>query len=88
MVAQRQLPETVAQAAAWHLDDEMSWQQLARLKYDRVGVPDTPHFSYAQLVAAQHLVAAAKANAHKSQQSQDDDSPAPAPRFSRVRTVR
>jgi hypothetical protein len=84
LVAKQQIPPQAAQAAAWHLANEMSWQQLALLKYDRVGAPDTPHFTYAQLIGAQQLVAAAQANA-KARET-ETPAPTPAPRISRVRT--
>lgn len=50
------------QAAAWHLTG-MSWQELAAKKYDRVGVPDTPYFSRAELAAAQAIVAESRSRA-------------------------
>jgi len=60
MVATGKVNSVAAQAAAWHLSDGMTWQQLAAKKYDRVGARDTPYFSYAQLMGAQQVVAAAK----------------------------
>ncbi|MEW4488030.1 hypothetical protein AB1L42_08090 [Thalassoglobus sp. JC818] len=45
-----------AQAAAWNVANKMSWQELQNQKYDRIGVPDTPYFSLAQLQAAQQIV--------------------------------
>ncbi len=47
------------QAAAWHLANDMSWQELAQKKFDRVGRPDEPYFSGRQLQAAQGLVTVA-----------------------------
>ncbi|WP_417847967.1 hypothetical protein [Thalassoglobus sp.] len=60
MVGTGKLNPVAAQAAAWHLSSGMSWQELAALKYDRVGTPDTPYFSHAQLMAAQQVVATAQ----------------------------
>ncbi|QDT34244.1 hypothetical protein [Thalassoglobus polymorphus] len=60
MVGTGKLNPAAAQAAAWHLSSGMSWQELASLKYDRVGTPDTPYFSRAQLMAAQQVVATAQ----------------------------
>jgi hypothetical protein len=55
-----ELSQKVAQAAAWHLSNGMSWQQLAAEKIDHAGgVPDEPYFSQAELVAAQRVVAIA-----------------------------
>jgi hypothetical protein len=86
LVSNQQIPPQMAQAAAWHLANEMSWQQLALVKYDRVGAPDRPYFTYAQLVAAQQLVAAAQANAKAREQETPAETPAP--RISRVRANR
>lgn len=46
------------QAAAWHMTDDMSWQQLAAKKVDRLpGRADTPYFTANELRAAQAIVA-------------------------------
>lgn len=82
LVSRKQVPSRIAQAAAWHLADDISWQQLAQMTYDRIGVPDTPHFSAAELAAAQGLVASANANAAAAR---ENDAVAPVgPRVSRV----
>jgi len=53
-----ELPQKVAQAAAWHLASGLSWEQLAAEKIDHAGgVPDEPYFSPAELMAAQRAVA-------------------------------
>ncbi len=57
MVGTGKLNPAAAQAAAWHLSNGMSWQELAAKKYDRVAAPDTPYFSRAQLLGAQQVVA-------------------------------
>lgn len=50
-----------AQAAAWHLTDKMSWDQLANKAVQHTGgVAPTPYFSQAQLAGAQALLAQAK----------------------------
>ncbi len=82
LVASKRIPAQVAQAAAWHIANGMSWQELAQLKDDHIGVPDTPHFTYAQLAGAQQLVSAAQARAN----TRDIETPQPAPR-SRVSRV-
>ena len=50
------------QAAGWHLTG-MSWQELAAEKHDRVGAPDEPYFSRAELTRARQMVAASHAKA-------------------------
>lgn len=59
MVGTGQLDRQSAQAAAWHIANNMSWAELANKKYNNVGSPDTPYFSQDQLMAAQSIVAAA-----------------------------
>ena len=55
-----EIPQKVAQAAAWHLSSGRSWQQLAAEKIDRAGgVPDLQYFSMAELLAARQVVAIA-----------------------------
>lgn len=55
-----ELSQKVAQAAAWHLSNGLSWEQLAAEKIDHAGgVPDEAYFSQAELVAAQRVVAIA-----------------------------
>ena len=47
-----------AQAAAWHLTDKMSFQQLAAKTMTHLGgLPPTPYFSQAQMQGAQQLLA-------------------------------
>jgi len=60
MVATGRLNRESAQAAAWHVANGKSWQELASMKYDRVGQPDTPFFSVHQLRAASQIVATAE----------------------------
>jgi len=56
-VAKGRTRQKAAQAAAWHLADGMSWKELARLKFRRLGgLPDAPHFSARELAEAQRLV--------------------------------
>jgi hypothetical protein len=52
-----ELPQKVAQAAAWHLSSGLSWEQLAAEKIDHAGgVPDEPYFNPAELLAAHRVV--------------------------------
>jgi len=55
-----ELPQKVAQAAAWHLSSGLSWQKLAAEMIDHAGgTPDEPYFSPAELMAANRVVAVA-----------------------------
>ncbi|MFQ5731321.1 MAG: hypothetical protein ACE5KM_05120 [Planctomycetaceae bacterium] len=66
LVGTRTIDTRVAQAAAWHLTDKMSWRQLAMKKRKRLGgVGPVPYFAPAHVYAAQRLVAKAAADARK-----------------------
>jgi hypothetical protein len=54
-----ELSQKVAQAAAWHIANGLSWERLAAEKIDHAGgVPDEPYFTQAELLAAHRVVAA------------------------------
>lgn len=56
----------IAQAAAWHLTDKMSWRDLAMDSNRRLGgLAPEPVFSTRQLMAAQQLLSIAQARAEK-----------------------
>jgi len=50
-----QLDQRAAQATAWHIANDMSWEELAAKKIDRLGRPDEPYFTVAQLRMAQSI---------------------------------
>jgi hypothetical protein len=60
LVGTGKLDQQSAQAAAWHLANEMSWEELAAKKYNRIGAPDVPYFAPTHLYAAQEIVAESK----------------------------
>ncbi len=45
-----------AQIAAWHLANDMSWEQLARLRYKRANGATRPRYSAAELQLAKQIV--------------------------------
>ena len=59
-MGRRFLPWALAQAAAWHICNGMSWEELAAKKINRLGRPDEPFFTLAQLKAASQVTAAAE----------------------------
>lgn len=74
-VGTRRVNLGAAQAAAWHLNSEMSWQELAAKRYTYVSRPPQPYFSPQHLRGAQNLVALAAAQAReKSEGEQGADS--------------
>jgi hypothetical protein len=55
-----ELSQKVAQAAAWHIANGLTWEKLAAEKIDHAGgIPDEPYFSQAELLAAHRVVAVA-----------------------------
>lgn len=64
MVASGKVNKQAAQAAAWHIADKMSWQELAAKSVHLLGGRgDLPYFSRSELMAAQQLVTQAEARA-------------------------
>jgi hypothetical protein len=55
-----------AQAAAWHLENGMSWQQLAAKKLTHLLGPDQPYFSERELTFAVGLVREAASQAKEA----------------------
>ncbi len=84
MIASGKVNKDVAQAAAWHLSNDMSWAELAAKTENNFG-PAGPRrvFSNAHLYAAQNLVAVAVAKSRE----EETDEPAATPRTSRVSRV-
>jgi len=65
-----ELSQKVAQAAAWHIANGLTWEKLAAEKIDHAGgTPDEPYFSRAELVAAYRVVAVATEQAQRRQLS-------------------
>jgi len=52
-----ELPQKVAQAAAWHMTNGLSWQQLAAETIEHLVGADEPFFTPAELAAASRVVA-------------------------------
>jgi hypothetical protein len=56
-IGKGEVSQKVAQAAAWHIANGLTWQQLAAEKIDHAGgVPDEPFFTPAELQAAFRVV--------------------------------
>lgn len=65
LVGTGQMDPAAAQAAAWHLDDGMSWAELAAKTFPIFGGAEAPYFTQAQLMGAQQVVAAAEVRAEE-----------------------
>ncbi len=90
MVGTGKCNKQAAQAAAWHLTDKMTWQELAAKSVRRLGGQGNyPYFSRAELFAAQQLVSQAQAQAKERAKEQpapsDGELETPEPIPSRVR---
>lgn len=58
-IAEGKLDRQSIQAAAWHINSDMTWDQLAAKKFDRAAADNTPYFTRSQLAAARGLAARA-----------------------------
>ncbi|OYW11496.1 MAG: hypothetical protein B7Z55_19240, partial [Planctomycetales bacterium 12-60-4] len=67
LVGTGNVDKQAAQAAAWHLANDMSFEELATKATQHAGgVPPTPYFTRQQLAGAQALLAVAKQQAEES----------------------
>lgn len=62
IIGTKKIDEKIAQAAAWHLTDKMSWRELALKKEKHLGGAPTPYFTSAHIVYARRLVGIASGN--------------------------
>lgn len=77
MVSTGKLDRAAAQAAAWHLTDKMSWDDLAKKKIRHVGgVPPEPYFHPAQIAAARQLLNQAHQRVKDREAKEDEAKPA------------
>ena len=71
MVARGLLPQRAAQVAAWHLNNNMTWEQLAAKQWHFANGTTAPYFSPQELQTGMQAVAVANrlVEQHKQQQS-------------------
>ena len=77
LMASGKVNQRIAQAAAWHFADKMSWNELAAKKINRLGRPDEPYFNRAELAAAFQVAAAAEQIAKVKEKTSDSKSDSP-----------
>jgi hypothetical protein len=58
LLGQGRIDQRAAQAAAWHLANNMSWQELASKRIERLDGSSTPYFSQDEIFRAVHVVEA------------------------------
>jgi hypothetical protein len=73
MLGTGQLDQRAAQAAAWHLSNDMSWQELAAKHYKYANGMTKPYFSQQELQAAM----AVAGNALKTAKENEKQNPSP-----------
>jgi hypothetical protein len=71
MVGRGELNQRVAQAAAWHLSNDMSWDQLASKKYKFATGMTKPYFSREEIQAAMRAVTTASLAAEQPKVKSD-----------------
>ncbi|MGA2031664.1 MAG: hypothetical protein ABSG68_05370 [Thermoguttaceae bacterium] len=69
-----QIDQRAAQAAAWNLNNNMSWQQLAAKQLRFADGSRQPYFAAQEIQAAMQLAGVAVHNAHERQQQQPQSS--------------
>ena len=76
-----------AQAAAWHITDKMSFEELAAKTEEHLGdINVTPYFTREQLLSAQQLLAQAESRAEEENTQEKTEKPVEA-KTSRVRSA-
>jgi len=68
-----EINQRAAQAAAWHLANDMSWEELAAKRIEHVNGASEPYFSRQELNQAFHLAASAIRAAHESESKSDGE---------------
>ncbi len=76
LLSSGKINQRIAQAAAWHFANGMSWQQLASKKIDRIGRPDEPYFRPAELRAALQVAALTERVAKQQETSSESSNSA------------
>jgi hypothetical protein len=86
LVATGRVNQQAGQAAAWHLANKMSWQELASKSIKHVGgLPPSPYFNPAELQFAVQLVGISH---ERARNRKDVDKSEEAPARAQTETVR
>jgi hypothetical protein len=75
MLGRGAIDQRSAQAAAWHLQNDMSWQELASKEIKHVTGAREPYFHRAEIMRAMQIAQAAKVIAEKSPVRSPGDDP-------------
>ncbi len=71
MVSRGQMNPGAAQAAAWHIANKMSWQELAAKEISALGAGSQPMFNQAQLIAGSNIAALAEGIAREKAEQRE-----------------
>lgn len=71
MLAAGKVPQEIAQLAAWHLNNDISWEELASKEYRSVIGLRRPQYSPAELMAAAQVADTARQRAEQRKQQED-----------------
>jgi len=69
MLGTGQIPQRAAQVAAWHLNNDMSWQQLAAKRIEHVNGTSEPYFSPHEIRGGMQIAAMAAKLAEQQEKS-------------------
>ncbi len=85
MLGSGQIDQRAAQAAAWHLNNNMSWEQLTAKRLQHANGTSRPYFSQQEIQTAMRAAGAAVTAA----KAKEDQHPAPSssPRSSKTKSV-
>lgn len=76
--------QAALQAAAWHIANGMSWEELEAKRFLRAAAPDPPYFRGEDLLAARQIVQRVAAPAQRTEHPHRGDTPAPRPLVSKT----
>jgi hypothetical protein len=74
MLGNGQVSRRAAQAAAWHLNNGMTWEQLAAKRLHHAGGASQPYFTQAEIQAGMQAATAAERTAKEQQEQQKSPS--------------
>jgi hypothetical protein len=74
MLGSGQLDQRAAQAAAWHLNNGMTWQQLATKQIRHANGTSEPYFSQGELQLAMQITSAAERSGKEQQGKEKQNS--------------
>jgi hypothetical protein len=75
MLGTGQLSQRAAQAAAWHLNNDMSWQELAAKRVKHLSGPSTPYFTTAEIQAGMQIATSAIRAAKENEKAKEKSAP-------------